>query len=173
MSELGLVQVYTGEGKGKSTAAFGLALRAWGRGLRVCIIQFMKLGEDYGEVQAVRRLAGVDIFQFGGEHFVRKGSHRPLDVDRAREGLAKARQAISSRGYDLVILDEVNVATDFGLLRAEEVLEVIHSRDGVEVVLTGRNAPREFLQAADLVTEMRMVKHPYDRGVQARPGIEY
>ncbi|MCU0862080.1 MAG: cob(I)yrinic acid a,c-diamide adenosyltransferase [Methanomassiliicoccales archaeon] len=173
MSSLGLVQVYTGEGKGKSTAAFGLALRAWGRGLRVCIIQFLKLGEDYGEVQAVRRLAGIDLMQFGGEHFVRKGRHRKEDAERARAGLEKAKEALTSGRFDLVILDEVNVAVDFGLLGPEEVLEAVRSRGEVEVVLTGRNAPQAFLDEADLVTEMRMVKHPYDQGVEARPGIEF
>lgn len=167
------MQVYTGEGKGKSTAAFGLALRAWGQGLRVCIIQFLKLGEDYGEVQAVRKLTGIDLMQFGADHFVHKGKHRQEDIERARAGLEKAKEALTSGRYDLVILDEVNVAVYFGLLKVEEVLEVVRSRDQVEVVLTGRNAPQAFLNEADLVTEMRMIKHPYDRGIKARPGIEY
>lgn len=173
MTDLGLMQVYTGEGKGKTTAAFGLALRAWGRGLRVCIIQFMKVGEDYGEVMAARKLSGLDLFQFGREKFVRKGKHEPEDERRAREALSKAKDVLTSGRYDLVILDEVNVATDFGLIAAEEVLRTVRSRGEVEVVLTGRGAPQEFLDEADLVTEMKVIKHPYDSGVEARPGIEY
>jgi cob(I)alamin adenosyltransferase len=173
-SELGLIQVYTGDGKGKTTAALGLTLRAWGRGLRVCIIQFMKHGEDYGEILAVRKLDGVDLFQFGMDRLFRKGKHTPEDVMLAKQGLEKARTALTSGAYDLVILDEVNVAVDFELLSAEAVLEVLRARHkGVEVLLTGRHAPQAFIDEADLVTEMRMVKHPYESGVQARKGIEY
>jgi cob(I)alamin adenosyltransferase len=173
MAELGLMLVYTGEGKGKTTAAFGLALRAWGRGLRVCVIQFMKSGEDYGEVVAVRKLKGLDLYQFGSGKWVDKGKHAPEDERLARRALAKAKEALTSGNYDMVILDEVNVATDFGLLSPSQVLEVVRSRGKVEVVLTGRYAPEEFIQEADLVTEMRALKHPYDSGVDARPGIEY
>jgi cob(I)alamin adenosyltransferase len=173
MDELGLMHVYTGEGKGKTTAAFGLALRAWGRGLRVCIIQFMKLGETYGEVRAVRKLEGIDLFQFGTGKWVGKDKHSAQDEELAKEALSKAKEALTSGAYDVVILDEVNVATDFGLLRPKDVLEVVRLRKGVEVVLTGRYAPKEFLEEADLVTEMLAVKHPYDSGVKARPGVEY
>lgn len=173
MSELGLLQVYTGHGKGKTTAALGLTLRAWGRGLRVCIIQFMKVGEDYGEIMAVRKLEGVDLFQFGRDALIYKGEHTPEDVRLAREGLEKARQALAGN-YDIVILDEINVTVDFGLLAAEEVLKVVRSRaKNVEVVMTGRNAPAVFIEEADLVTEMTCVKHPYESGVMARPGVEY
>ncbi len=173
MNELGLMHVYTGEGKGKSTAAFGLALRAWGRGLRICIIQFMKFGEDYGEVVAARKLKGLELFQFGSRGFIVKGKHTAEDVRLAKLGLDKAREALTSGNYDLVILDEVNVATDFGLLREEEVLRTVRSRGKVEVVLTGRWAPSSFIDEADLVTEMKPLKHPYDSGVEARPGVEY
>lgn len=173
MADLGLMHVYTGDGKGKTTAAFGLALRAWGRGLRVCIVQFMKSGEDYGEVVAARRLKGLDLFQFGSGQWVSKGRHSPQDERLAKQGLRKAREALASGDYDLVILDEVNVAADFGLLSAEEVLKAVRSRGKVEVVLTGRYAPEAFVREADLVTEMRMLKHPYDSGVDARPGVEF
>ena len=108
MSELGLMQVYTGAGKGKTTAALGLTLRAWGRGLRVCIIQFMKVGEDYGEIMAVRKLAGVDLFQFGREVLICKGEHTTEDLRLARKGLQKASEALTSGDYDIVIMDEVN-----------------------------------------------------------------
>ncbi|HUL38907.1 MAG TPA: cob(I)yrinic acid a,c-diamide adenosyltransferase [Methanomassiliicoccales archaeon] len=173
MAGLGLMHVYTGEGKGKTTAAFGLALRAWGRGLRVCIIQFMKHGETYGEIRAVRKLKGIDLFQYGTGKWVGKDKHTREDEALAREALAKAQEALTSGEYDVVVLDEVNVATDFGLLKAEDVLGVVRLRNKVEVVLTGRYAPKEFLDEADLVTEMRAVKHPYDSGVGARPGVEY
>jgi cob(I)alamin adenosyltransferase len=174
MSELGLLQVYTGSGKGKTTAALGLTLRAWGRGLRVCIIQFMKVGEDYGEIIAVRKLPGVDLFQFGREALFYKGEHTPEDVRLAREGLGKLTEVLTDGHYDIVIVDEINVVVNFGLLTVEEVLKVIRSRrNGVEVVLTGRNAPVEFIEEADLVTERVGVKHPYDSGVMARPGVEY
>jgi cob(I)alamin adenosyltransferase len=173
MSELGLMQVYTGEGKGKTTAAFGLALRAWGRGLRVCIVQFMKSGETYGEIVAVRKLKGIDLFQFGTGKWVGREKHTSEDESLAKKALAKAGSALTSGEYDLVILDEVNVATDFGLLTTGEVLDVVRSRKKVEVVLTGRYAPKEFIKEADLVTEMRVLKHPYDSGVEARPGVEY
>ena len=173
MAGLGLMQVYTGEGKGKTTAAFGLALRAWGRGLRVCIIQFMKCGEDYGEVVAVRKLKGIDLFQFGSGKWLGREKHTPEDERLALAALAKAKEALTSGDYEIVILDEVNVATDFGLLDSGQVLEVVRSRGKVEVVLTGRYAPKEFVNAADLVTEMKVLKHPYDSGVDARPGVEY
>jgi len=173
MAELGLMHVYTGGGKGKTTAAFGLALRAWGRGLRVCVIQFMKSGEEYGEVLAVRRLKGLDLFQFGTGEWVKKGKHAPEDERMARQALAKAAEALTSGGYDMVILDEVNVATYFGLLSPDQVLRVLRSRGKVEVILTGRNAPEDFIKEADLVTEMIALKHPYDSGLDARPGVEY
>jgi cob(I)alamin adenosyltransferase len=174
MSELGLLHVYTGPGKGKTTAALGLTLRAWGRELRVCIIQFMKVGEDYGEIIAVRKLPGVDLFQFGREALIFKGEHAPEDVRLAHTGLKKVEEVLTSGHYDLVILDEINVVVDFGILTVDEVLKVVRSRcNGVEVVLTGRNAPPEFIEEADLVTEMTCVKHPYDSGMMARRGVEY
>lgn len=171
---MGLLQVYTGPGKGKTTAALGLTLRAWGRGLRVCIIQFMKVGEDYGEIIAVRKLPGVDLFQFGREALIKKGEHTAEDVELARAGLAKVREVLTNGRYDIVILDEINVVVDFGMLTADEVLRVVRARsNGVEVVMTGRNAPPEFIEEADLVTEMACVKHPYESGIMARPGVEY
>lgn len=173
-SGLGLVQVYTGKGKGKTTAALGLALRAWGRGLRVVVIQFMKVGEEYGEIAAIRKLPGIDLFQFGRDKLIVKGKHTEEDVRLAKKGLRKAKQALTGKKYDVVILDEVNVVTYFGMVTAEEVMEVVRSRaPEVEVIMTGRNAPKLFIDEADLVTEMRMVKHPYESGVVARAGIEY
>ncbi len=168
------MHVYTGEGKGKTTAAFGLVLRAWGRGLRICVIQFMKVGEDYGEIQAIRRMGGIDLFQFGRDKLFRKGKHTAEDIRLAKDGLDRARRALTSGDYDLVVLDEITLAADFGLLGVDEVLDVIRTRaPEVEVVLTGRRAPKEFIEEADLVTEMHLHKHPYDSGLLARKGIEY
>ena len=171
--QLGLLQVYTGDGKGKTTAALGLVLRAWGRGLRVCMIQFMKKGEDYGEILALRRLE-VDLYQFGSDRLITKTSVHPEDVKLAHRALNFAEGALGSGEYDVMILDEINVAMFFGLISPLEVLSVLRKRRaGVEVILTGRNAPPEILEEADLVTRMVAEKHPYDRGVIARAGIEF
>ena len=174
MSELGLMQVYTGEGKGKTTAALGLALRAWGHGMRVCVIQFMKKGDEYGEVEALRRLDGIELYQFGADRLIFKGEHCQEDVDLAERGLRMAQDCLCCNDYDMVILDEINVVMDFGILPVDKVLCIVRGRDpGVEVVLTGRNAPKEVLEEADLVTIMKMEKHPYESGVMARKGVEF
>ena len=172
-NELGLLHVYTGEGKGKTTAALGLALRAWGHDLRVCVIQFMKKGEDYGEVLALRKM-GIEVFQFGSGKLIAKGHHCQDDLDCADRALDLSRSILSSGEFDVVILDEVNVAMSFGLIRCCDVLEVLRARSsGVEVICTGRNAPDELMKEADLVTVMTLEKHPYDEGLSARKGIEY
>jgi cob(I)alamin adenosyltransferase len=169
---LGLLQVYTGNGKGKTTASLGLALRAWGHGMRVCVIQFMKKDDDYGEVKALRKL-GIDLYQFGSGRFVSEGDDDPEERLLALRGQDFAVAAIRSHEYDMVILDEINVACYFGLLDPKEVLARIDGHDGVEVIFTGRKAPSDFLAAADLVTFMDMRKHPYDMGIDARKGVEY
>lgn len=172
--ERGLVQVYTGNGKGKTTAALGLALRAVGHGFRVKVIQFLK-GRLYGELAACEKFPGeLEIFQSGLDSFVKRGEPTAEDLRLAGEGLEAAREAIMSGRYDLVVLDEINVAVDLGVLDVESVLPLIDGRPpGVELVLTGRNAPEEFLGRADLVTEMREVRHYYADGVEMRRGIEY
>lgn len=173
-SELGLMHVYTGEGKGKTTAALGLAMRAWGHGLRVCIIQFMKVGEDYGEIVALRKMEGIDVMQFGSDHLVTMETVRQEDRDLATRALEYARSVLCCADYDVVILDEINVAMFFELVGAEDVIDVVRSRrEGTEVVLTGRNAPKAVLDEADLITRMVAEKHPYDEGVIARKGVEY
>ncbi|HUT27870.1 MAG TPA: cob(I)yrinic acid a,c-diamide adenosyltransferase [Methanomassiliicoccales archaeon] len=172
-NELGLLQVYTGDGKGKTTAAMGLALRAWGHGLRICVIQFMKKGEDYGEVRGLRKM-DVDVFQFGSGKLIVKGRHCQDDLDCARHALEFSRETLASGEYDLVILDEVNVAVYFDLISCDDAINMLRKRDrGVEVVCTGRNAPEELKREADLVTVMVVEKHPYDGGLEARKGIEY
>lgn len=170
--EKGYIQVYTGDGKGKTTAALGLALRAAGHGLRTYIGQFMK-GWPYGELEALRGFPHITIEQYGNFRCIRREEVTPEDVARARQGLERAREAMLSGQYDIVVLDEVNVAIWFGLLTVEEVLAFLDQRpDGVEVVMTGRRAPQELIDRADLVTEMREVKHYYQAGVPARTGIE-
>jgi cob(I)alamin adenosyltransferase len=170
----GYIQVYTGNGKGKTTAALGLALRAAGHGLKTVIIQFMKGWIDYGELAGVRMLSPyVEIRQAGRDTFVNREDPDPEDVLLAQEGLELARGVILGRQADIVVLDEVNCAMDFGLLPVVLVLELLRNKpEGMELVLTGRGAPPEIVDAADLVTEMREVKHYYSRGVDARTGVE-
>ena len=172
--EKGLVQVYTGNGKGKTSAAFGLALRATGRGLKVCIIQFIKGGFDYGELYIADKLPGLKLKAFGRGKFVSEKKPDKEDVDLAEEALKTAEEAVKSREYDVIVLDEVNVALDLKLIRTERVLQLIKDKPAqTELVLTGRKAPKEITEAADLVTEMVEVKHPYNKGFKARKGIEY
>jgi cob(I)alamin adenosyltransferase len=172
--EQGLVQVYTGDGKGKTTAAFGLALRAAGKGFSVFMVQFLK-GRHYGELEAVKSLSDrVKVVQSGLDSFVKKGEPTAEDVRLARRGLELAREAIMGGEYDIVILDEINVAIHLGVLPVEDVLPLIDGRpEGVELVLTGRCAPEEFCARADLITEMKNIKHCFDRGVPMREGIEF
>ena len=170
--ERGFVQVYTGTGKGKTTAALGLVLRAAGHGLRTYIGQFMK-GQMYGELQALRDHPLIEIEQYGDARCVRREEVTHEHVVRARRGLERAREKMCSGRFDIVVLDEVNVTIWFGMLAADEVLVFLEQRpQGVEVILTGRYAPEEVLEKADLVTEMREVKHYLAQGVLARDGIE-
>ncbi len=169
----GLVQVYTGDGKGKSTAALGLALRAAGYGLPTLIVQFLK-GVPYGELAALPALPSISVRQFGTADWVHPDRIRDEDRRRAQDALDHAGTALAGGRYKLVILDEINVALDWGLVRVEAVLELIRRKpEGVELVLTGRHAPDEIVEIADLVTEMHEIKHPYQKGVLARCGIEF
>lgn len=172
--ERGLVQVYTGNGKGKTSAAFGLALRAVGRGLRVFIVQFIKGGFDYGELYVVDKLPNLTLKAFGQGKFVTEKPPGKEDIALAGQALALAEETIKGGRYDVVILDEVNVALSLKLISLEKVLRLIKEKPKhVELVLTGRDAPEEIIEAADLVTEMREIKHPYKKGLPARKGIEY
>jgi cob(I)alamin adenosyltransferase len=171
--ERGCVQVYTGNGKGKTTAALGLAFRAAGRGLRVCMFQFIKGGGQYGEHLLAEKLAPLlTIIQSGRPGWV---NTKDITEDRqvAQDALAQATSLLTSGDYDLMILDEINGAAGYGLIDVEQVLELIRLKpEHVELVLTGRNAAEQVMEAADLVTEMREVKHYYSAGVPARTGIE-
>lgn len=169
----GRVQIYTGNGKGKTTAALGLSLRALGRGMRVCFFQFIKGGGPYGEQLAAERLKpGFTIVSTGRPGWV---TPETLTEDRAvaQEALLQAQRLLCSGEFDLFVCDEILGAVGFGLIDTEQVLDLIRCRPGrVELVLTGRNAPQQLLDVADLVTEMREIKHYFHDGVPARPGIE-
>ncbi len=170
----GLVQVYTGDGKGKTSAALGLALRAVGRGLKAYIIQFIKGGFDYGELYAVKRLGNLKLKAFGSGRFITEKPPRDVDMKIATEALEFAKKVVSSGNYDVVILDEINVALDLKLLEVPEIVKVAKDKPKhVELVFTGRYAPPEIIEAADLVTEMKEIKHPFKKGMPPRKGIEY
>ena len=170
---VGLVEVYTGGGKGKSTAGFGLIVRAVGHGLRCCLIQFMKTG-NYGEIATLRTLPGVHIEQFGSGHWVKQRNPDPEDLSLAQAALRSGNRAVRGGKFDLVVLDEVNTAVVRRLIPATDVLELIERKHPrTELVLTGRGAPKAIMDRADLVTMMVGMKHPYHGGLDARPGIEW
>ena len=172
--EKGLVQVYTGNGKGKTSAAFGLALRATGRGLKVYVIQFIKGGFDYGELHVLDRLPNLTLKAFGRGKFITSKPPEKEDVRLAKEALNMAKEIVESGDYDIVILDEINVALHLKLIEIKEVTNMIKKKpENVEIVLTGRNAPEELIELADLVTDLKEIKHPFNKGYQARKGIEY
>jgi len=172
--EKGYIQVYTGNGKGKTTAALGLALRAVGHGFKVLIIQFTKGHTHHGELRSAEKLAPhLTILQMGRDSFVSKDHPASQDIELAQKGFAVAREAVESKSYDIVILDEINVAVDYGLVALSDLLYLLdHKPDEVEIILTGRNAKPEVLERAHLVTEMVEIKHYYTQGVPARKGIE-
>lgn len=172
--KLGLIQVFTGNGKGKTTAALGEGLRACGHNFKVLIVQFMKGDIEYGEVKIAHKIANMTLKQFGLPTFVKKGEPKEEDLKLAREGFQFAKDAIQNKKFDMVILDELNVAIDYGLLEIEPVIELLKNRpDGIEIIITGRYAPREILDIADLVSRIEEVKHPYQKGIQSRKGVEW
>ena len=174
MLEKGYVQLYTGNGKGKTTAALGLALRAAGAGLRTIVVQFMK-GQHYSELDAVKRRDDmIKIEQYGSPEFCGPDEESfKQHYQLARNAIARSREAIVDDNFEIVILDEIVTAYLFKLVTLDEIVELIKNRDtGKELVLTGRGAPKSLLKYCDLVTEMKERKHYYNEGVQARQGIE-
>jgi len=171
----GLVQIYTGEGKGKTTAALGLALRAVGHGYQVYIIQFMKGKGGSGELKALKRLEPeCQIEHFGAQGWVHKGENLEEHIREVRIAFRRAQEIITSGEWNIVILDEIFNALWFELIPESEVLELLNNKPlHVELVLTGRNASPAFIERADLVTEMVQRKHPFEQGIMARQGIEY
>lgn len=170
--EVGRVHVYTGDAKGKTTAAMGLALRAVGHGLKVRVIQFMKAdGEKSGEIRVLERLLGREVLRFGRGFF---DAPNERDYEEARLGMAEARRCLAAACCDLLILDELNVAVHFGLIDSADVVDLVNAKPGnLELVLTGRYAHPAIIEVADYVTDMSSVKHPYDLAFQARRGIEF
>ncbi|MBR2215950.1 MAG: cob(I)yrinic acid a,c-diamide adenosyltransferase [Selenomonadaceae bacterium] len=179
LSRQGLVIVHTGEGKGKTTAALGLALRAWGDGLRVLILQFIKGQKPSGELLAIEKLAetsgeGRLTIRQGGLGFTKGGDKAEAHKEAAAQTLTMAREEISSGAWDLIILDELNYAVKFGLVELKDALNLLAKRpQNLHLVITGRDAPPEIIEAAHLVTEMKLIKHPYQQGIKAQIGIEY
>ena len=174
----GLVIVHTGEGKGKTTAALGMAIRSWGNGMRVLILQFIKGSWTYGELKAIETLNSVDgriEIRQGGLGFTRKGNKGSEEHRHAAEELLQsALEELSSGTWDMIILDEFNYAYSFGLIHRDELELVLKTRPAqTHIVFTGRNASEELVERADLVTEMRLVKHPYQKGIKAQCGVEF
>ena len=172
--EKGLVHIYTGKGKGKTTSSLGLAMRALGHGANVTVIQFMKGWKEYGELITASKLEGLKIIQTGRPDYVYRGKEQPEDYDEAERGMETALRVMSSGKCDMLILDEINVAIEYGLLPLELLIELVKNKPfGMELVLTGRDAKKELIELADLVTEMKEVKHPYNDGTTARRGVEF
>lgn len=171
----GLVSIFTGDGKGKTTAAIGTVVRAAGHGLRSFVVFFMK-GENFvhGEINILSKMTNVTLASFGQNGWVDKSNVKPEHKKKARLALAAAREAMLSGNYDLVVLDEINIAIDYDLIELDEVIKLVRDKpQNMELILTGRNIDTELVKMADLVTEMLMIKHPYARGIKARQGIDY
>jgi cob(I)alamin adenosyltransferase len=170
----GLVQVFTGNGKGKTTAALGTVLRAAGHGLKIFIIFFMKGDYARGEFKALEKFPNVEVSRSGFRKFVNPTSITPEEKEQAARAFTAAREAVTGGRYDLVVLDELNVAVAFNLVGLDEVLQLVKDKPPeVELIITGRLADNRLIEIADLVTEMVKIKHPYDKGIKARKGIEY
>ncbi len=178
MADLGLIQVYTGNGKGKTTASLGLAFRACGHGLQVCMIQFMKDNTEYGEFKSRTNLPGFTLIQVGRNDFVNLKEPEAIDQKLAQDGWNVAQSVIVSGNYDIVILDEINVAMSCNLINVNAVVNFLTKDCKTlikmpEIILTGRYAPPEIIEIAHLVTEMQEVRHNYSGGMDARQGIEF
>lgn len=175
----GYIQVYTGNGKGKTTASLGLAMRALGRCWKVLIIMFMKGGDDYGELNSFRNLSpeianNLTIIQAGPDRIVYQNNKTEADGKLIKEGWTLAKKAIQNDEYNLIILDEANIAIDMGFIDLNEMIDVLKNKpEEMEIVLTGRNARQEIIDIAHLVSEIKPVKHYWDTGIAARKGIEY
>ncbi len=172
MKSRGYIHLYTGNGKGKTTAAIGLAIRAAGAGKKVFIAQFVK-GVHYSELEALRRFPEIVVRQYGLDCFI-KQQPAPKDIEMAQKGLRETASIINNNKYDVVIMDEVCIALYYQLIGAAELTSVLKKKpEAMEIVLTGRKAPKELYEISDLITEMKEIKHYYNKGVQARKGIEH
>jgi cob(I)alamin adenosyltransferase len=173
-STRGLVEIFTGDGKGKTSAALGVALRALGHSLCVYIVFFMKGDFPYGERKILSKVSNCTVERFGFQEFVDPANIKPKEKKAAAKALEAGRKAMLSRKYDVVILDEINVAVAWKLINVNDVIKLIHDKpEKVELILTGRYADPKLIKLADLVTDMVKVKHPYDKGILSRKGIDY
>jgi cob(I)alamin adenosyltransferase len=171
--EKGFIHVYTGNGKGKTTAAIGLGVRATGEGLKVYMIQFMK-GRRYSEIDALDHIQNFTVVQFGRDEFVLKENPEQIDIDLARKGFEQAKKIINKGEHDVVILDEINVAVDYNLIPLNDVLQLLEEKPKkVELILTGRYASPEVVKQADIVSEILEIKHHYQNGIESRKGIDW
>ena len=169
----GYIHVYTGPGKGKTTAAIGLGIRAAGAGMKVHMVQFMK-GRRYSEIDTIEKIKNFTITQHGRDEFVSKEKPEQVDIDLAQEGFKYSKEIVNNGKYDMIILDEINVAVDYNLISLKEITKLIEEKpEKLELILTGRYAHPEIVRYADLVTEMLEIKHPYQQGVEARKGIDF
>jgi len=168
-----MIQIYTGNGKGKTTASLGLISRSLGRGNKVCLIQFMKKNYEYGEIKFYEKQENITIIQTGTDKLVDPENPAQIDLDEAEMGYEKAKEAILSGKYNLIVIDEINVAVSWNLLAKEKQLELMDIPTEAEIVMTGRYASDEAIAKADLVTEMREIKHYFNSGTPARIGVEY
>ncbi|MHA1972411.1 MAG: cob(I)yrinic acid a,c-diamide adenosyltransferase [Candidatus Hodarchaeales archaeon] len=173
-NNLGLVHVISGNGKGKTTSALGLALRAAGHGYNILIIQFMKKGWDYGELKSIELLPNIQILQYGTPEFVNKDNPKDIDLREARKGMDRAWQALQEDKWNIIILDEINVVIDFGLIDVKELVKYVKAKPKkIELVLTGRGAAINIIKLADYYTEICEHKHPYQKRILARKGVEF
>ncbi|MFW6147453.1 MAG: cob(I)yrinic acid a,c-diamide adenosyltransferase [Thermodesulfobacteriota bacterium] len=171
-TNLGLIHIYTGRGKGKTTASLGLAMRAVGHDLKVAMVHFMKIW-DYGEVPSLKKL-GIDLFRYGTTELIDPDNPSPIDFEEAEKAISKAEELIEKGAYDILILDEVTLTVDFNLIPLKRVVQLLDNKPkNLELVLTGRNCPWELIKKADLVSVIDEIKHPYQKGIEARKGIEF
>jgi len=168
-----MIHIYTGNGKGKTTAALGLIIRALGNDKRICLIQFMKKNFVYGEIKFLEKQNNIDVFQFGTDQLIDPNNPDEIDFKEAELGYKKAKEILNSGKYDLIVIDEINVAIKWKLLLLEKQLELMDIKTDAEVVMTGRYASPEVVKKANLVTEMLEIKHYFTEGVQAREGVEF
>ncbi len=173
-SDLGLIHVISGDGKGKTTSSLGLALRAAGHGFRTLIIQLMKKGWNYGELTALQNIPQITIEQFGTPEFVDKKRPKEIDYKEAEAAITRIKQALFNETWDILILDEINVAIDFKLVSEDEIIDLLKRKPKkLEIILTGRDATDNIISLADYYTEVCEKKHPYQQNILARKGVEF
>ena len=170
---MGMIHIYTGNGKGKTSAAVGMVMRAYGYGKSIAFLQFMK-GQDTGEIRALRTLKGVIVEQFGSPAFVNLDNPSSEDISFAQRGVERVMSFIKKDCPDLLVLDEFNVAVASGLIDQDSAIDIVESfPEDKLLILTGRYAPQYLIHLADLVTEMKEIKHPFQKGIPAKEGIDY